>query len=68
MGKASNNHKREGEGPCECATRLLHAASRHIAPAFRTVVIDEAHFLKNLLAYWGLAAGLLGLHAHRVIP
>jgi len=32
-----------------------------------TVVIDEAHFLKNPLTFWGVGAGLLGCHAQRVI-
>jgi len=27
-----------------------------------------AHFLKNMVSYWGLAAGLIGLHSDRMIP
>lgn len=36
--------------------------------AFRTCIIDEAHFLKNNLAFWGIATLLLGAHSQRVIP
>jgi len=34
---------------------------------YQTVCIDEAHFLKSLVTYWGAAAGLLGIHAERMI-
>lgn len=36
--------------------------------AFRTCIIDEAHFLKNNLAFWGFATLLLGAHSQRVLP
>jgi SNF2 family DNA or RNA helicase len=36
--------------------------------AFRTCIIDEAHFLKNNLAFWGIATLLLGAHSQRVLP
>jgi len=63
-----NPFRRERESLPGCTTRLLRQAKENIPAVFRTVVIDEAHFLKNLNSYWGLGAGLLGLHAERVIP
>mmetsp|Transcript_39990 Transcript_39990/g.83642 ORF Transcript_39990/g.83642 Transcript_39990/m.83642 type:complete len:149 (+) Transcript_39990:1647-2093(+) len=34
---------------------------------FETVVIDECHFLRNVLAYWGIGAALLGAQAKRTV-
>jgi hypothetical protein len=68
-GKKDNNvYRKENETLSECVTRLLQKCLGKIQPSFRTVVIDEAHFLKNLLTYWGLGAALLGIHAERVVP
>jgi hypothetical protein len=63
-----NKHKDKDETPAECVTRLLKGGRRNDNKPFRTLVIDEAHFLKNLLSYWGMGCGALGLHAERVIP
>lgn len=50
-------------------TRLLRDSSSKLqTAAFRSVIIDEAHFLKNPLAFWGLGASLLGLHGERTVP
>jgi hypothetical protein len=65
-GKEKNHDKHKNETASECVTRLLTIGNCN--KVFRTLVIDEAHFLKNLLSYWGLGTALLGLHAERVIP
>ena len=67
-GKARDDFRLGGESRSTCITRLMERSQKEIDTCFRTVVIDEAHFLKNLVAYWGLAAGLLGLHTNRMIP
>jgi hypothetical protein len=35
--------------------------------AFQTVIVDEAHFCKNVLAYWGLGLALLGTQSKRTV-
>ncbi|KAL3910926.1 MAG: hypothetical protein SGILL_007492, partial [Bacillariaceae sp.] len=35
---------------------------------FQLLIIDEAHFLRNLKTYWGMVASLAGLHSERTIP
>lgn len=37
-------------------------------PQFRTIIVDEAHFLKNLCSFWGIGTALLGLNAERMVP
>ena len=32
---------------------------------FQTIIVDEAHFCKNVLAYWGLGLALLGMQSKR---
>ena len=39
----------------------------NLTKAFETVIIDEAHFLRNVLAYWGLGAAVLGMQSKRTI-
>ncbi|KAG7361311.1 SNF2-related protein [Nitzschia inconspicua] len=38
----------------------------NISKIFRMIIIDEAHFFKNLKTYWSMAAGLICLHSERV--
>jgi len=37
-------------------------------PCFRMILIDEAHFLKNLVSFWGIGAALLGRLSERCVP
>jgi SNF2 family DNA or RNA helicase len=67
-GRARNAYQFEKEAPDDCVRRLIGEMSRHYKPCFRTVVLDESHFLKNQLAYWGIAALLLTVHSERAIP
>jgi len=67
-GDRVQNLCRREESQSACITRLLFESSKKVGPAFRTIVIDEAHFLKNLKTFWGISAGMLGLHAERCIP
>lgn len=72
IGKARNNFRKRGESEADCATRILSAfvnfGDGRKEPVFRTVVIDEAHFCKNLVAYWGIGCALLGVNAERIVP
>ena len=61
-------YRRKDESTEECIGRFLSKYSKNTAKMWRTVVIDECHFLKNLVSYWGIAASLLGLHAERIVP
>lgn len=47
-------------------TRIV-ASTPLMKKAFETVIIDEAHFLRNILAYWGLGASALGAQSKRTI-
>ena len=70
-GKAKEQEKWKilcGRSPASRMRICLQGAALRIKRAFCTVVIDEAHFLKNLFSYWGLGAGLLGLLSDRVVP
>ena len=42
-------------------------ARSQLKKVFETVIIDEAHFLRNVLAYWGLGAAALGAQSKRII-
>lgn len=55
QGKERNFYRKEKELPDDCVRRLVQDISKRMRhenkePAFRTVVIDESHFLKNQLA------------------
>jgi len=74
-GKAKNLFKEKGETEAACVTRLLKGFirtqqwDRHPpALSFRTVIVDEAHFLKNLCSFWGIGTALLGINAERMVP
>ena len=70
-GKEANNLRLDGESYDDCLTRIVKNYTKHnkdhIRPAFGVVVIDEAHFLKNRVSFWGIGASLLGTHAMRTI-
>jgi hypothetical protein len=70
-GKAKNHYRRHRECPNDCVRRLVRGIiqrKKDLEPTFRSLIIDEAHFLKNNLAYWGIAGLLLSLHCERAIP
>lgn len=54
-------HKKEPRE--DCVTRLVRESFNgkdSLGHAFETVVIDECHFLRNVLSYWGLGAACIG--------
>ena len=66
-GKAANDVRHRGETACECIRRLLSASINASSnkntkklKLFRTFLVDEAHFLKNLESYWGMLTACLG--------
>lgn len=64
----NDDHQKQQFNIGEIVTKSLCKYVDKVETVYETVVIDEAHFLKNLAAYWGMAAGLLGLHTNRMIP
>jgi hypothetical protein len=62
-GKEKNNFIRDKESSQDCVARLI--AGMNSIKAYQTVIVDEAHFCKNVLAYWGLGLALLGSASHR---
>lgn len=69
-GKVKNEHIGQGDAvtPSEVITDALGEHMDRVERTYQTVCIDEAHFLKSLVTYWGCAAGLLGLQSERMIP
>ena len=59
--KRTSAEAEERMAPFDRITRLMRKYSSRLANEYETVIIDEAHFLRNLLAYWGMGACLLGL-------
>ena len=70
-GKARNHFIRQRERRQDCVTRLIRSSFNEgkvsFRVAFNSIIIDEGHFLKNVLAYWGIGAALLGGQAKRTI-
>jgi hypothetical protein len=64
-GKEKNNFRREKESRQDCVARLV--TGMNSTTAYQTVIVDEAHFCKNVLAYWGLGLALLGSTSHRTV-
>jgi hypothetical protein len=62
-GKEKNKFIRDKESSQDCVARLI--AGMNSIKAYQTVIVDEAHFCKNTLAYWGLGLALLGSTSHR---
>jgi len=58
-GNEENRWINEDESRQDCVTRLIREETR-LTQHFETVIIDESHFLRNLLAYWGM--GKCGMH------
>jgi hypothetical protein len=63
-GKQKNKYRTKDETEAACVTRLIESnmmsSNNFLGFRFRTILIDEAHFLKNLSAYWGMGCALLG--------
>ena len=70
-GKDRNNFIRNRERRQDCIARLIRESFNDdkvsFKIAFTSVIIDECHFLKNVLAYWGIGAALLGGQAKRTV-
>ena len=74
-GKAKNTFRKSGESEADAMTRFFKEkffGASSSSPTRRqaswcTVIVDEAHFLKNPLTYWGIGTALLGCHAQRII-
>ena len=70
-GKEKNLHKKYGESIPACVNRILRDAHRSPifkTELFRTVLIDESHYLKNAVSYWGMGAAILGMLSERTVP
>ena len=62
-----NSEKGMGEAKkTEQITKIL--GSNLACKCFRTLIIDEAHMMKNLATYWGVGVGLLTSMSYRNIP
>lgn len=68
QGRTNNVYRLDKEDPDDCVRRLIRQFSQRYQHCFRTIVLDECHFLKNQLAYWGIAGLLLSAHSERAIP
>jgi len=66
--KCKNDFKEKDETESEFVTRVLGKNAHNVEDLFRTILIDEAHFLKNLVSYWGLGTALLGMSSQRSVP
>lgn len=71
-GKTKNKFIHEKEKVQDCVGRLvLNGSSRNQNQvpqfSFQTIIVDEAHFCKNVLAYWGLGLALLGKQTRRSV-
>ena len=71
-GKERNKCIHKKEARPDCVARLIRESFRggdgsSLKAAFHTVIVDEAHFVKNLLAYWGMGVALLGAQSKRTV-
>ena len=71
-GTERNKFIRKKEARTDCVARLIRESFRggnesSLKAAFHTVIVDEAHFVKNLLAYWGMGVALLGAQSKRTV-
>ena len=70
-GKAKNTFWKSGESEADAMTRFFKekffgassSSSTRSQASWCTVIVDEAHFLKNPLTYWGIGTALLGCNA-----
>ncbi|KAH8070923.1 ATP binding protein [Aureococcus anophagefferens] len=65
--KGKNDVKEKGETEHDCVRRLVDEFYHNggPAPTIRTLIIDEAHFLRNQVSFWGIGAALCGQSAER---
>ena len=69
--KAKNTFRKSGESEEDAMTRFFKekffgassSSSTRSQASWCTVIVDEAHFLKNPLTYWGIGTTLLGCNA-----
>ena len=71
-GKTKNKFIQEKEKVQDCICRLVCKGknrNQEEVPqfTFQTIIVDEAHFCKNVLAYWGLGLALLGTQTRRSV-
>jgi len=70
-GKAKNKYIQQKEKCQDCVARLIRTYRRNDKDlsqfSFQTIIVDEAHFCKNVLAYWGLGLALLGTKTRRTV-
>jgi hypothetical protein len=63
--KGKNTLRQKGEGEHDVVRRLIddyyhkNLANPPVA-VIRTLIIDEAHFLRNAVSFWGIGAALAG--------
>ena len=69
-GREKHQHKMPGETEADIVSRLVQTAfpSGGSLDVFRTLIIDEAHFLKNQASFWGIGAMLLAVHSDFSVP
>jgi hypothetical protein len=72
-GKETNKYNHTKEKAQDCVARLIQkrrtttGSDDEAQFAFQTIIVDEAHFCKNVLAYWGLGLALLGRQSKRTV-
>jgi len=69
-GEVQKNNEESNELSSKSLNRRLLDEIRSVPikrKAFETVVLDESHFLKNAISYWGFGASLLGMHSKRTV-
>ena len=69
QGQAKNKYIRKKEKIQDCVARLVRKNSHKnvVQFTYQTIIVDEAHFCKNVLAYWGLGLTLLGTQTRRTV-
>jgi SNF2 family DNA or RNA helicase len=67
-GKERNRYINKDEDIEDCVSRLLKKTGRHTNAVFETIIIDEAHLLKNRCTFWTMAVALMCIHSSRRVP
>lgn len=65
QGKERAPHYVKNEPKPDRVTKIV--GRNNLPKVFESVIIDECHFLRNILAYWGMGAALLGSQSKRTI-
>ena len=70
--RKKRNVKQSGESVSGCIRRLVlqtlkSRSTSSKEPLFRTFILDEAHFLKNLCSFWGICAACLGIVSDKLL-